>query len=208
MAPGDFGRFWSGLSAGQRDFSYMLVDADRHGVGSGSTAAAAPSGATPAGSARPAAPVAAVRAGSHTIPAEVIAGAQAAQTKWGVPAAVTIAQWSIESGWGRHMPTGSNNPFGIKAVGDQPYVTARTREEVNGRSVYIDAHFRKFDSMSQAFDEHGRLLAQGSAYAQARTHLTDPDAYADALTHHYATDSQYGATLKSQMRAYDLYRFD
>lgn len=30
------------------------------------------------------------------------------------------------------MPTGSNNPFGIKAAGTQPYVEARTREVIHG----------------------------------------------------------------------------
>lgn len=45
MAPGDFGRFWSHLSSGQQQFSYVLVDADRHGVGA---AAAPPSTPAPA----------------------------------------------------------------------------------------------------------------------------------------------------------------
>ncbi|MBE7216941.1 MAG: glucosaminidase domain-containing protein [Caulobacteraceae bacterium] len=146
--------------------------------------------------------------GRRAVPDAVIAAARAAQAKWKAPASITIAQWMIESAWGRHMPVGSNNPFGIKATKNQLYVLARTREEVNGRSVYIEAKFRKFGSLDEAFDAHGKLLAQGPAFALARTHLDDPDAYADALTHHYATDSQYGSTLKSQMRAYDLYQYD
>ena len=36
-----------------------------------------------------------------TPPMEVITAAQASQRKWHVPAAVTIAQWALESGWGR-----------------------------------------------------------------------------------------------------------
>ena len=33
------------------------------------------------------------------------------------------------------MPPGSNNPFGIKAVGDQPSVESPTREVINGENV-------------------------------------------------------------------------
>ena len=142
------------------------------------------------------------------MPPEIIAAAQAAQKRWRVPASVTIAQWMIESGWGKHMPTGSNNPFGIKAGKDQPFVLARTREEVHGQSIYINAPFRAFSSLADAFDLHGKLLAENPAYVLARTHLDDPDAYADALTHHYATDSQYGSILKKQMKAYNLYQYN
>lgn len=162
---------------------------------------------------RPAAAAIAARVGparahGHAVPAEVIAGAQAAQAKWDVPASITIAQWSLESGWGRHMPAGSNNPFGIKAVPGQSYVLAPTREEVNGKMVQVMAKFRIFSSQAEALDAHGRLLAQGSAFAQARAHTNDPDAYADALTHRYATDSHYGEKLRSQMATYDLYRYN
>ncbi len=178
-------------------------------------------GSSPAGSTPPnpgyrqAAPTTEARSTSrvghahgHTPPAEIVSAAQRTQTEWGVPASVTIAQWMLESGWGRHMPQDSNNPFGIKAGRGQPSVSATTHEEVNGRMVRITAQFRKFDSLDEAFSAHGRLLATHPAYAQARTHLNDPDAYADALTHHYATDSGYGRMLRQEMRAYNLHQFD
>lgn len=107
------------------------------------------------------------------------------------------------------MPTGSNNPFGMKAAHGQPFVMARAREETRGGgSVYIMTPFRKFESIEQAFDAHGQLLANGRAYALARQHTGDADAYADALTHHYATDSHYGSALKNVMRRHDLYRYN
>lgn len=86
---------------------------------------------------------------------------------------------------------------------------ARTREETPaGTSVYIMAPFRRFDSLDQAFDAHGELLATSRAYALARQHVNDADAYADALTHHYATDSHYRRALKDVMRRHDLYQYN
>ena len=161
----------------------------------------------------PSATVAVAPAGSQItapgITPAAIAAAQATQRRWNVPASITLAQYVQESSAGRHMPPGSNNPFGMKARRGQASVTARTREETrNGGSVYIKAPFRKFESINQAFDAHAELLATGRAYALARQHVNDPDAYADALTHHYATDSHYGRELKKVMRRHNLYQYD
>jgi flagellum-specific peptidoglycan hydrolase FlgJ len=106
------------------------------------------------------------------------------------------------------MPYGSNNPFGIKAAQGQPYVEAHTREVVSGKDVTIVARFRKFDSIAQAFDEHGRLLANHRAYVRAMKVADNPDAFADALTGVYATDPRYGTVLKAAMKRYNLYQYD
>jgi hypothetical protein len=147
-------------------------------------------------------------AGSGVFPAEVIAAAQASQETWKIPAAVTLAQWALESNWGKAMPSGSSNPFGIKATGSDPFVEASTREVVNGQDVTIVAKFRKFASIDDAFDQHGRLLATARPYAQARTQIGNPDAFADALTGVYATDPNYGTALKGIMKTYNLYQYD
>lgn len=159
---------------------------------------------TPAGPAAPAASPAAIPG----YPAEVIAAARAAQAANHIPASVTMAQWALESGHGAHMPAGSNNPFGIKAAGSQPFVEARTREVVHGRSIYITAHFRKFDTLADAFTKHGELLANARPYANARAQLPDADRFADALTGVYATDPNYGTLLKQIMHGANLYRYN
>lgn len=139
----------------------------------------------------------------------VIDAAQASETKHGIPASVSLAQYALESAWGKKMPAGSNNPFGIKAAGKQASVTVRTREvDKHGRTYYINAPFRKFASIAEAFDEHGRLLAQAKPYAHARALLPDPNAFADALTGVYATDPQYGALLKKIMQQSGLYQYN
>ncbi len=145
-------------------------------------------------------------------PSDVIAAAQAVDHKWRVPAAITIAQWALESGWGEHTPAGSNNPFGIKARPGKPFVEAMTREVLNGVSVHLPQRFRAYRDLAEAFDDHGRLLAQGGAYARARgyEHHTpdDDDRFGQALQGTYATDTHYGALLHAVMAGSALYAFD
>ena len=140
--------------------------------------------------------------------AEVADAAVASRMRWTVPASVTVAQWAVESAWGASMPPGSNNPFGIKAVGEQPAVESPTREVIKGETITITARFRMFDSLSQAFDEHGRLLATAPVYKDAMKQADNPEAFADALTGVYATDPNYGFTLKWVMQNYGLNQYD
>jgi len=141
------------------------------------------------------------------IPLEVINGAKLSQRKYGVPASITIAQWAVESEWGSTMPEGSNNPFGIKAVGNQPSVEATTKED-EGKMITIRAKFRKFGSMDEAFDHHGWLLAHNPVYADAMANRNDPDVFANALTGKYASAKNYGAVLITYMKTYHMYQYN
>jgi hypothetical protein len=138
------------------------------------------------------------------LPPPVIEAAEASQKRWSVPAPVSLAQWVVESAWGASMPPGSNNPFGIKAVENQPAVETETHEVVNGETIAITAKFRVFLSIAVAFDEHGRLLASSSHYTTAMQQKDNPEAFADALTGVYATDPDYGMKLKWVMQNYNL----
>jgi len=138
------------------------------------------------------------------LPPEIIEAARASLKNWGIPPSITLAQWIVESAWGAAMPPDSNNPFGIKALDSQPAVESETREVVDGKVVTITARFRRFANLAEAFEVHGRLLATAAPYQAARTYLRDPDRFADALTGVYATDPQYGETLKWVMDSYKL----
>jgi Mannosyl-glycoprotein endo-beta-N-acetylglucosaminidase len=142
------------------------------------------------------------------LPPPVIDAAVASNEHWKVPAAVTLAQWVVESAWGAAMPPDSNNPFGIKAVANQPAVDSETHEVVNGETITVVVKFRVFDSIGQAFDEHGRLLATNPAYSNAMQQVQNPDAFADALTGVYATDPDYGTKLKWVIQNYKLTAYD
>jgi flagellum-specific peptidoglycan hydrolase FlgJ len=146
-----------------------------------------------------------------TIPADVIAAAKASMKKHGIPASVSLAQWAVESGWGKHY-SGKNNPFGIKDVNpaDGAGTLRRTREWSKQRGEYfITVAFKDYASIAEAFDDHGRLLAQAKAYAVARSKLPNVNSFCNALTGVYATDPNYGKVLISvidgsqKLRQYD-----
>ncbi len=140
---------------------------------------------------------------------EVAPGAIAAQRAYGVPAAVTIAQAIDESGWGQsQLAAQDNNLFGIKGSGPAGSVMLPTQEFENGAWVTISAPFRAYSSVAQSVNDHSLLLATGSSYKQAMADRADPDVFANHLTGVYATDPNYGTSLISIMRLYNLYRFD
>jgi len=87
-------------------------------------------------------------------------------------------------------------------------VESLTHEVVNGETITITARFRRFESLTEAFDLHGKLLATGGPYASAMAKVSDPDAFADALTGVYATDPNYGTTLKYVIKNYGLAQYD
>lgn len=106
------------------------------------------------------------------------------------------------------MPPDSNNRFGIKALPGQPAVESMTNEFEGGEMVTKPQGFRKFDTLTDAFDQHGRLLATGNPYKKAMTLKDDVDAFADALTGVYATDPNCGTTLKYVIHTYDFAVYD
>jgi hypothetical protein len=139
----------------------------------------------------------------------VVPGAVAAQQRYGVPAAVTIAQAIDESGWGQsELATADHNLFGIKGAGPAGRDMQPTREYENGAWVTRDAPFRVYHDIAESIDDHGRLLATGAAYQHVMASRNLPDAFATALTGVYATDPDYGANLIALMRLYHLYRYD
>ena len=139
----------------------------------------------------------------------VAPGAIAAQQRYGIPAAVTIAQAIDESGWGQsELATADHNLFGIKGTGPAGRDTQPTREYENGAWVTRTASFRVYHNIAESIEDHSRLLATGPAYQRAMANRHLPDAFATALTGVYATDPGYGSNLIALMRLYHLYRYD
>ena len=132
------------------------------------------------------------------------------QKKTGVPASVTMAQAILESGWGKSgLTRDANNFFGMKGSGPAGSVTVRTREVVNGHSIYINAAFRKYHNAQESFADHGNLLKNASRYRPAFAYKNNPEQFAREIQKSgYATDPHYASTLISIMRQYHLARFD
>jgi flagellum-specific peptidoglycan hydrolase FlgJ len=136
-------------------------------------------------------------------------GAMAAQSRYGVPAAVTIAQAIDESGWGQSaLAIRDHNLFGIKGTGPAGSDGLPTREYENGQWVTVTAQFRVYHNVAESIADHSELLATGSSYLHAMANRHVPDAFATSLTGVYATDPQYGSTLITIMKLYNLYRYD
>ena len=139
----------------------------------------------------------------------VAPGAEAAQQRWGVPAAVTIAQAIDESAWGNsQLAADYHNLFGIKGDGPAGSVDLPTSEFYNGRWVNIEAPFRVYHNVAESVADHAELLATSGYYQRAMADRTVPDAFANDLTGVYATDPDYGSTIIAIMKLYNLYRFD
>jgi flagellum-specific peptidoglycan hydrolase FlgJ len=139
----------------------------------------------------------------------VAPGAIAAQQRFGVPAAVTIAQAIEESAWGRSgLAAQYHNLFGIKGTGPAGNVSLPTGEYQGGQWVTIDAQFRVYHNDAESIADHAELLATSGYYTRAMADRAVPDAFANDLTGVYATDPHYGANLIALMKLYNLYQFD
>ena len=140
----------------------------------------------------------------------VIAAAKAGQRAYSVPPSVSLAQWAVESAYGTAMPTGSNNPFGIKALAGQPSVHAMTREVVGGVSERVSQPFRAFSSLAEAFEAHAKLLATVSLYAPAMRAWKAGNLASGVklMAQHYATDPHYATTIIGVIEANGLDAID
>jgi flagellum-specific peptidoglycan hydrolase FlgJ len=179
--------------------------------------ATAPGAAGPASSSNP---YRRHRPAASTVPAQatsaqqafinaIAPGALATQHRYGVPAAVTIAQAIDESGWGQSaLAVNDHNLFGIKGTGPAGSDILPTEEYENGQWVTINSGFRVYHNFAESIQDHGELLATSGYYTQAMAARNDPDAFANALTGVYATNPEYGADLIQLMQQYNLYRYD
>lgn len=153
-----------------------------------------------------------ILAASQTValfPPDIIAQAQTAQKGTGCWASVTLSQWADESGYGKHVIPGSNNPFNIKQFGDGPYVESPTHEWINGQNVQVMAKFVKYDSLADAFTAHGKLLMDPKGpYSHCLPFHYDAIKWAQRIAHVYATNPQYGQQLTEIICQYKLLQFD
>ena len=130
------------------------------------------------------------------------------QSRYGVPAAVTIAQAIDESGWGQSaLAIRDHNLFGIKGTGPAGTDMLPTQEFQNGQCVTVTAPFRVYHNVAESIADHGHLLATGSSYQHAMSDRHLPDAFATDLTGVYATDPHYGSNLIAIMKLYNLYSY-
>jgi flagellar protein FlgJ len=133
--------------------------------------------------------------------------AERAARALGVPAEAIMAQAALETGWGRHVPQHADgrpsfNFFGIKADAgwDGARLQKPTYEVMGGRLQSVNAAFRSYDSIGEAFDDYARFLQSNPRYADALRQGSDGEAFARGLQDAgYATDPAYADKLLKLM---------
>lgn len=139
---------------------------------------------------------------------EWINAAKAAQAATGVPASVSLAQFGLESGWGKHMPPGSNNPFGIKNFHGGGTAVAMTSEVINGVVVHKTQPFAVFSSLTDAFMAHAKLFTTVPLYSAAMKALPDVTEFVNLMAPHYATDPGYAQKILGIIHMGNLTQYD
>jgi flagellum-specific peptidoglycan hydrolase FlgJ len=94
--------------------------------------------------------------------------------KHGLPYQALVVQTALETGWGKSKLASEGFNFaGIKAVGNQPYIEAKTHEYRNGVRTEETARFRKFSTLEQGLEEYA-LIFHKNRYAEALKYPNDP----------------------------------
>lgn len=139
-------------------------------------------------------------------PPEIILAAHAGEQQWGCPASVTLAQWALESAYGKHLAA-PNNYFGIKWIPGipLPHVVRETYEMQHGILVKTQAAFCSFPSIEWAFRYHARcMLNVARLHCKGFSQLNDREAWLNCAAAHWATDPQYVTKLRQLIAQFDL----
>lgn len=144
---------------------------------------------------------------------EFVDGAISTQTKYKVPASLTLAQIIQESsgsypGHLSGLAYDCKNLFGIKGTGPAGHCNFKTMEESNGNNYSIYANFRKYKNYKQSIEDHGKFFKDNSRYSDCFNKKTG-DEWAKCIHKAgYATDSKYSTSLINNMKKYNLYQYD
>lgn len=124
--------------------------------------------------------------------------------KYGIPASITLAQALLESGAGQgELAKRSNNHFGIKCGSSWTGPSVRHDDDKKSEC------FRKYDYVSQSYEDHSLFLKRDR---YARLFQLEPDDYrgwAKGLKAcGYATLPTYAERLIKLIDDYDLHQYD
>ncbi len=124
--------------------------------------------------------------------------------KHGLPYQALVVQTALETGWGSSKLASEGFNFaGIKAVGNQPYVTAETHEYRNGVRTEEDAKFRKFNSLEEGLNEYALFFHKNKRYSEALKYPNDPYKFIYEIRKAgYATSPDYVEKLHGMLRKY------
>lgn len=143
--------------------------------------------------------------------AKIKAGSIGSWTKYKVLPSLVAAQAILESGWGGSgLTQKANNLFGVKADSSWkgPTVSLPTREVYGGKSVTVQAKWRKYTSWNASVEDHGLFLNQHSRYKKLLGETNYKTAARLIREAGYATDPNYTSSLIAVIESNDLYNWD
>lgn len=116
-----------------------------------------------------------------------------------------VAQWMMESNWGRSKLTQSTYNFGnIKGQGPAGSTAQDVPEHINGADVVVGANFRKYHNPQEFYEDYYKLICGTPRYKDARGKIGRE--YFQALKDAgYATDPDY---VNKSMQFYDQLKFN
>jgi len=135
----------------------------------------------------------------------LLPAAKESEARYGVPAAVTLAQAALESGW-CESPIGKFNIFGIKGKGPAGTTSVRTKEWNGSGYISIYDKFALYNNFYEAVMEHGKLFHNGY-YKKGLNEFAlnkDPIRFIDNIARTYATSPTYASSIKGIIRNYNL----
>jgi len=130
----------------------------------------------------------------------------------GVPASITLAQFILESDWGRaELFVNANAGFGVKCKenwkGETYFIASN---EYNKKYEKVESCFRKYASVEATFRDHSDFLRNRSYYQPLfLLERNDYRGWAYGLKEcKYATDPKYPAKLIRIIETYGLHIYD
>jgi flagellum-specific peptidoglycan hydrolase FlgJ len=125
-----------------------------------------------------------------------------------IPKGVTLAQWALESSWGRNN-LGVSNYFGHTFAAVRQYLSdtipllARELIVVDSLVPGKVVRFARYKNIAECFEVHGKYVSRSTLFARAFAQHS-ADKFAFRLATHYATDPEYGRKLVTIMKRYNL----
>jgi flagellum-specific peptidoglycan hydrolase FlgJ len=121
------------------------------------------------------------------------------EKKIGVPYEFILAQTGLETGFGKStLFTKYYNIGGIKATGNDKFVTMNTNEYINGILVNKPQKFAVFNDLNDSLAGYSRVLTN-RYFKKYQFKTTNPFQYAELLqsgSPKYATDINYVSKIK------------
>lgn len=129
----------------------------------------------------------------------------------GVPASITLAQFILESDWGRgELFVNANAGFGVKCKSTWNGETYFLEDDDYENKELVESCFRKYPSVEATFIDHSDFLKNRSYYEELfLLKRNDYIGWAYGLKRcQYATDADYPAKLIRIIEEYGLYSYD